>query len=371
MLFDSTSPTPTGDGSFSYVLLSSSEHERFSNDVLRSLSAPVGARILFRYSEDIVESSIWTEYSSCEGSRGLVCHANMQNDGRGILVPIRLVSIENAYRPGSTLALELTMEGFAKYSEEELTDDLSIENNEWKEKHPYKKNGNINGNFLFRINNDKIISETKQIEEWEKICMKVHSKGSISEPYYFLVTGVFGEKLDNICYANKWEDYFRVDKNYNIPIYIFSPKDRRDDLSEDSLQISSSVGVDSKNPIDLAVNAPYDLKTWSVRVPSQSLLGTGYEWVGKREGWLQIGPKATEAGKTRPFRWQIDLDLRYGRSTGDFFKAAGLLTPVYGITFFLGLSSPEEFSVFADLITAAAFGFIAAIVTLHLANVSR
>lgn len=352
------------------MLLSSSEHQRFDNDILRNLSAPVGAQVTFRYESDIVENSTLNGEPISKGDMGLVCHANMPEDGRGALVPVRFVYVKEVFRPGSTLVLELKMRGFADYNGKSF-DELALRNDEWREKYPNKEDGRLSGNFVFSIENDEIVSETTDITKWESRTEDLHENGSLSQVYYFLVAGIFKGNIQNINRVNKWDKEVDIDKNYEVPVYIFSPESSRGDLPGNPLHISSSVGIDSKSPIDLAMNAPYDLKKWSIRIPSQNMLGTGYEWIGQREGWLQIGPKESEAGNTGPFRWQIDLDLTYGRSSKDFFKAAALLTPVYGITFFLGLSSPEDFSVLADLITAAAFGFVVAVVTLFLANVSR
>lgn len=370
-MFSVTAPaTPTSEGSFSYVLLSSSEHERFSNDVLRSLSAPVGAQVTFRYEVGIVENSILTEEPISEGDRGLVCHANMPDDGRGTLVPVRFVSIGEVLRPGSTVILELTMKGFAKYNGESF-DKVAHNNEEWKEKYPYKESGEVVGNFVFGIEYEDLVSETKSIEGWESIAKDLNENGSVSQDYYFLITGRFEDKPENIEKVLEWKEDMRIDKNYEVPVYIFSPKSSRDNLPGDPLHIASSIGIESRNPIDLATNVPYDLKKWSIRVPSQNLLGTGYEWTGQREGWIQIGPKAPEGSKNDSFKWQIDLDLTYGRSFRGFAIAASLLAVLYAITFFSAVANLNELPTGAVGAIAFIFGIAVALITLGLQNVSR
>jgi len=370
-MFSVTAPgTLPSEGSFSYVLLSSSEHERFSNDVLRSLSAPVGAQVTFRYEVGIVENSILSEEPISEGDRGLVCHANMPDDGRGTLVPVRFVSIGEVLQPGSTVVLELTMKGFAKYDGESF-DNVALKNEEWKEKYPYKEGGEISGNFVFGIEDEELVSETEYVEEWESITEDIHENGSISQDYYFLVIGILENKTEEINTVKEWRDGVRIDRNYEVPVYIFSPKGSRANLPGDPLHISSSVGIDSKIPIDLTTNVPYDLKNWSIRVPSQNLLGTGYEWAGQREGWIQIGPKAPEDSRSNPFKWQIDLDLTYGRSLNSFAAAAFLLAVFYAVTFFSAVANLNELPTVAIGGIASIFGLAVALTTLYLPNVSR
>ena len=67
-----TTATSRSEGSFSHVLLSSSEHQRFDNDILRNLSAPVGAQVTFRYESDIVENSTLNGEPISKGDMGLV-----------------------------------------------------------------------------------------------------------------------------------------------------------------------------------------------------------------------------------------------------------------------------------------------------------
>ncbi len=183
--------------------------------------------------------------------------------------------------------------------------------------------------------------------------------------------GLLESSNEIIHEVKEWNENIKIDKNYEVPVYIFSPKGSRDNLPGDPLHISSSVGIDSKSPIDLTTNVPYDFKRWSIRVPSQSLVGTGYEWTGQREGWIQIGPKASEDGMSGPFRWQIDLDLTYGRSFRGFAAAAFLLTIFYAVTFFTTASNLNELSPIAVGGIASIFGLALAVVTLHLPNVSR
>lgn len=366
----STSPVSSSDGSFSYVLLSSSEHERFSNDILRNLSAPVGARVTFRYEADIVESSVLGEEPISEGDRGLVCHANTPNDGRGTLVPVRFVSTKEVLQPGSTFVLDLTMKGFAEYDGESF-DELALRNDEWEEKYPQNENGGSWENFIFTIQEDGLVSETTHIQKWESRVKDLHGNGSLSQVYYFLIIGIFEGEPADISNAKEWKDDVGIDTNYEVPVYIFSPESSRDDLPGDPLHISSSVGIDPKSPIDLATNTPYDLKKWSIRVPSQSLLGTGYEWVGQREGWIQIGPKVPEDSSSGPFRWQIDLDLTYRRSFKSFAAAAFLLAVFYAVLFFSGVANLNELPTVAVGGIAAIFGLVVALSTLYLPNVSR
>jgi hypothetical protein len=48
------------------MLLSSCKRKRYRDDILRCLAAPKGTRVQFRYTQDIIEESIWEKPSLYE-----------------------------------------------------------------------------------------------------------------------------------------------------------------------------------------------------------------------------------------------------------------------------------------------------------------
>jgi hypothetical protein len=353
-----------------FIFLSSSSRDRYENDVLRNLSAPIGSQVTFRYRNVHVEDSIvenkLTSTGNCEG---LMCHVNIRKQGKGKIIPIRFVTVKSFLNPGSTLVVELEMREFAEYECNLFNDEISS-TSEWADNIPERKNEEVEGSFVFTVEN-KHLTGSRDISNWESIVDKVYNYGSVENEVYFLTTGVHRGTPEELEAAKEWEETICVNTNYNIFVYIYTPSGSISGADFDYLHLSSSVEVESKNPRDLVVNAPHDLKKWGVRVPTQSLLGTGYEWFGRKEGWVQIGPRARreENSEATPFAWQVNLDLRYGRSWKVGILVGILLGIILATPVFHGMWMPLKMTFGESLLTgglALLFGFSAATIILIL-----
>jgi len=197
-----------------YIFLSSGERERYRNDILRNLSAPLGAEVTFRYRTKYVEEQLINGLTEPNQSkRGLVCHANVENEGPATIIPIRFVTVSRTLEPGSTLVLELRTEGFPQCKNISFDgDDMNL---------PRRENGVVKGEFVLQSGKTKDIGETKKIIAWEKIADKMYNKGSISENLFFVVSGIYDRKPDSIRKISRWPNSIFVNKDYNLYVYTY------------------------------------------------------------------------------------------------------------------------------------------------------
>jgi len=103
------------------------------------------------------------------------------------------------------------------------------------------------------------------------------------------------------------------------------------------------------------------------------MVGTGYEWIGTRKSWIQIGPydsvESSSTGGGEPVTWQIDLDLNHGRSLPVFVFAVILLGIIFATPVFHGGWSPAEMSDVEskmNFVSSILFGFASALILLAL-----
>jgi hypothetical protein len=101
-----------------FVLLSSAASPRYRHDVLRCISAPVGATVQFRYlhryasDEALRLFKIAADTGSSPGS-SLICFADNTVEDRILpLVPVRRADIQSVAFHGSTLSLSLRVGDF-------------------------------------------------------------------------------------------------------------------------------------------------------------------------------------------------------------------------------------------------------------------
>ncbi len=100
-----------------YILLSSGAQKRYRDDILRCMSAPVGAVIQFRYGMNIVGTSITGNPSTIRGQQALVCNLDVEHTvgsrGEHPVIPVRHVIIDRVWSTGSTIVVAIKMAGFA------------------------------------------------------------------------------------------------------------------------------------------------------------------------------------------------------------------------------------------------------------------
>lgn len=358
-----------------YILLSSSTRERYRHDVLRALSAPIGAKIQFRYSDDIVESAILGDngISHCENSQGLVCHANLQEQGAASLIPVRFVCIERAFSLGSTVVLRLIAQDFVKSDSENFKRETKEKSN-WQTNIPRRDGGKVKGNFMFDIEEvPSSIRKTRKVADWEKTVDAVHKRGSLEEKLYWTVLGVQEKIESEIEDFREWTGDVKVGENYKISVYIYSPERDEDGDVDTSLHFASSVEIESQTPRDLVIDSPYDLRIWDIKIPFRTLPSGGRGWIDSRRGWIQIGPKAHNI-QTGQFEWQIDLNLKYSPKMSIVVSVFIVVATLVALPLFLNMWDQEQMGIIETgirLVLSIVVGIVAGVAALSIPEIVR
>ena len=97
------------------LCLSSSLLPRYRHDILRAIAAPPGAYLQFRYSEDIVDSSLLgsLELNKLVGIQILIAYVDCsRQEGKAAVVPCRVGELVKSHRVASFFILQFHLTDF-------------------------------------------------------------------------------------------------------------------------------------------------------------------------------------------------------------------------------------------------------------------
>lgn len=370
------------------ILLSSARMPRYRNDILRCISAPIGATIQFRYSKHIVSKEIWDNPEDFQNKIGLVCSADLDHPGeKSLIIPVRRVKIEKIFKHGSTLSLSMRVEKIVcltkdvKDKAEILTKIESftkvIDQNSGG-KVPICSTAathteGMSGYFFFKYRGKTdVINELagKSLTDWENLtAILLNQPGYLEEKFFWTVLGIEKTSSDLVVrtdYLNQWDSKIKLNSEYTILVYVFHPSLDKWNSNSSQLIITSSLDLSANYSQDIVVDSPYDLKRWSFKISSKDIFDTD-------RAWIEIGPKSavktpSEKNATdeeTPPEWKITLPLEINSLTLRFFITTFALGFLLSLTAIIGVIIQDKvtvntkiFSVIIILIAGSLAAFV-------------
>lgn len=320
------------------ILLSSSERKRYRDDILRCISAPVGARVQFRYSKKLVQDAVWAQPAKFEGQPGLVCSVDLkstQNSGAELndpcrLVPVRAVVVEQINVHGDMLTVCLCINSLARTASlDEFTMDVDGGDKRRVPRAPGVEGAaeGSGGYFLFSVADEDLgrVQHNNSIADWQKITADLLGQsGYGDEPYFWTVLGLWRDTPSETGSKNRpefkaWSPDLDVGKSYTLSVHTYHPNTDQQNFKPSRLMFRSEPVVTTNYPHDVLVDSPYDVKEWRFRIASS---GTPES----REGWFKIGPlKDGSADESPQPEWEIDLPVRVSSSWVSFIFSSILV----------------------------------------------
>jgi hypothetical protein len=275
-----------------YVLLSSAYRPRYREDILRCLAAPIGATIQFRYDLKWVHQEIKDDTGNVSGE-GLVCFVDNDATGTLPIIPVRLVSISDVQRHGSTLSLTFTVGDFAFATANDFARQLASHAENLS---PHKdETGSISGYYFFEIGTPMTnLTRANDLATWEQIVNLLSQYPKFgTEEFFWAIIGVT-KKGDETSFDRFLRLPAELDANsvYDVAMYHYSPKDMRSETRY-CLSLRSGGALKAVADESVVVDSRYDLKHFLVRTESPL-------W-SSDIGWLVIGV---------PGNWAVDLNLK-------------------------------------------------------------
>jgi len=277
------------------ILLSSTSAARYREDVLRCLTAPVDARLQFRYRKSLISEDLLrrAELGQLVGT-GLVCFLDANGYDLLSIVPVRSVEVTDVRLHGTTISMTLEMKAFAYAETKAFTHVLG---RAAKDTCPYNADGEIHGKYLFEVK--EALTElhlSSSVEGWEKTvgCVRLQQAFQ-SEPYFWTVLGIEkeGEKISSEEFS-RWPNT-PVNGGFSILVYHYQESGAPAPNSKLSLVVGKAVM--NVGPDELKIDSRYDLKRWRFEPRTASYFPT--------ETWLRF-----RVGDT----WDLDLSVQVGGS---------------------------------------------------------
>lgn len=267
-----------------FVLLSSAASPRYRHDILRCISAPIGAKIQFRYAqrhfdENALESLRSSAQSNEISEDAVVCFADSAvADGSLPIIPVRRAVIEGVAFHGSSVSVQLRVEDFA-FHEGDLSAAIAQMSGQVS---PSKKDNKVVGKFAFAagdIGKADGLNFGSDLAIWEKLVERLQKCGSFeNEAFFWVVLGLrdaaAARVLDEKC--DRWNDKLESSSNSTLCIYHFRPQ--RDGEPNGELAFNTVGPIEAGSPSRLSIDSRYDLKRWNIRSQKRDSQ-THYGWL--------------------------------------------------------------------------------------------
>lgn len=332
------------------ILLSSSRRKRYRDDILRCVSAPIGAEIQFRYAEKLIAKSVWDNPKQFEETQGLVCNVDLDVvGGPCTLIPVRQVLIKKIFKHGSTLSVAMQVQNIA------LTNNIANFTSEI-----YAKSGSMSpvnieltdkaesssGFFFFNVNDDvSSLSRVSTLTNWEKLTEVLLSQpGYKEEQFFWTVLGIKETSSYLITDTDNfeiWNPKIKLNTDYTVLVYIYHPDKDEWNPATSQLKILSSLDLSTNYSQDILIDSPYDLRRWSFKVNSKDIFPTD-------RAWIKIGPTGLlqkDGRSNLDAEWEIDLPLEIQSLTIKDHVITVLLGLLLSIAPILGFVAEDDLTM--------------------------
>jgi len=334
-----------------HVLLSSTASMRYKDDVLRCLSAPMGAEIQFRYRHEgrgQVSQQVLQDIQAKQGQEigeGIVCFVDRESTNALTIIPIRIVNIHRAFVIGGIVTVRFTLGDFAFADPVSFTSHIStsaVNSNPTKD-----ADGTIRGNFFFKIpTKPNALTTGRTIDHWERTVRCLwQNRAFKDEPFFHSILG-FQQCGKNTLDPNLFHampTQLAASKLYEMFIYHYHPENMP--ATRFSIRIEGGGDLNPASSQEVIVDSSYDLKHWQFRGRSNT--------PGTYDGWVTI--RTPRKSNPNPDEyWDLELPVKFVGSkifgilkglligaliSGSYMSAASKDLTCLGAVLSIGLSS--------------------------------
>jgi len=280
------------------ILLSSAVRRQYKEDILRSLAAPVGAKLRFRYRQDLIEPDL---LGALDGATALICFIEEKTVGqKGVfVVPVREARIAAVHSHGSTRSIDLDLRGFVCAEDEaEFQEALFRGRESAVPRFGDAARSDGSGQFVFQLDDIPVLIRTDvSVSQWEGVVARLASRSAFSgEEYFWGVLGITEkanrpQDTDSFSAAEKRK--LLPGHYYRLLTYHYHPDADRSQTTTPPMAVTHGTGIEVQGPSEIAVESGYDLKEIAFKAVNDMPV--------TRHTWIRIGPKD---------RWSVGLELR-------------------------------------------------------------
>jgi hypothetical protein len=337
------------------LLLSSASRKRYKNDVLRCLSAPVGGRLQFRYSIDLVAQNVLDHPALYHEKEAIVCAVELDETKSPCpLRPVRIVKIERMQIAGSTLVVNFQMLGVPNSA---VRKDFSTRV-ETKAQGISPRATNISkkeaGKWCFAVGDfNASPSDSNRVEDWEEVVCHLRGDPSYqNEPIFWTVFDIYKGVPDEnreVAQLRPWVETIVPNEHYTMQVYVYHPQMDLSLPQGMQLSLTTEPEITTSYPLDIDIDSPYDIKRWSFRFAGQSIFGDS-------SGWLMIGTTLRPQNKgdvVAPPEWSVHMPLTIKFSWMKFLAATAVAGSLIAVAPIIGICTQEKLSDRAKFILSA------------------
>ncbi len=266
----------------SILCLSSNLRLRWAEDILRCVALPSGARLQFRYSEDIIEEALRKELAEDELAdvRCLLAHVSCVDVTPAPIVPCRWAHLVSSSRVGTTYILELELDAFYQMNSpsgsKPVIGDLMRQRKEsivtpylgrprhwagtWCARLP--ETATLTANGIETARGDEAESKA-----WEAITRELAGVPAFAKvPFFLRVLKLRNAKGGQVISPKAGRFPLRTGKQYKLSFQTFWPQDEQHlvgrDLSSARFVVdvhTSGPGIALRSSGEAVVDCPYDV----------------------------------------------------------------------------------------------------------------
>lgn len=246
------------------LCLSSSRTPRYRLDVLRALALPIHAALQYRYSADIVDSSLQQQLkqNALKGSEVLLAHVDLateRTDGPAHVTPVRKAVLQESQQLGNYFILRFQLWGYA------VVDDIASFQKTLPVNGPHWEGHELKGLWCLAVQEHRGWAAKSHLDAFQEVTRALCVVKEFREqPFFIGVEGIFARNSDARIKATEEGDFVvGSGSDFEMRIFHFHP----DHDHVQWQQKIATIELDATEPListvmnqKLAVDSPYDLK---------------------------------------------------------------------------------------------------------------
>lgn len=309
------------------LCLSSGLTIRYRQDILRALALPFQAHVQFRYSKDIVDPSLMSglQNDQLAGSIALLAHVDCAKgakraDETCFITPCRRAVLISSRKVGDYFVLVFQLWGYA------TTADLEVFQTKVSTARPHWNGDSLEGMWCIPTTHGSEWRQTFGLEGFQHVARKLHTRGDFAQQPFFFAVEALSERggPDALKPTATGEFVLSAGKHFDLNVFHFAPADDHNialELTAATASITVSLTSSVLEPVtapSLAIDSPYDLKTFAFRATDK---------IGSTQSAAivirALKPGATESDPLHP---ELHLPVRVEMSIAKTAMQIGALT---------------------------------------------
>lgn len=329
------------------LCLSSGLTVRYRQDILRAIALPHRSHVQFRYSADIVEDGLASDLQNnaiC-GAIAMLAHVDCSDsskveNGLCFVTPCRRAVLVSSRRIGDYFVLVFQLWGYA------VAADVSVLQQGLPSARPHWSGGGLKGRWCLRSTH-RGWEQHSGLEGFQQVARLLSTRPDFAgQPFFLAVEGIFARALAIEGILARGSDgaieptadgevVLAAGKHFDLRLFHFRPDAEHSTATETtgSIAITLASPLEPVTSTSLAVDSPYDLKSFAFRTLDRVTTAQSAAVV------LRVENQGASGANSDPSQPELYLPVRVDPSIAKAVGQVAVLTLLLFVQQFVTASS--------------------------------